>query len=165
MGKLYYDLTTNVTVQKEGLFPTLVDLFIFQTVDGNYLEVESQGREEFTNNNGDLSGEWQDHVMYRRLDASFNEIDEEFLEIDRDTVFEALISDPATKLIGFRVDEESLDEHGYAADFVPECTEASITIVFSGLDDVKHIDFSATSLLTDGQIETAVHNALGRGGN
>lgn len=169
MGNLFYDLQTNITTQKEDIFPTCVDHLIFQTADGNYLEIESQGKDEFTHENGHLSGHWQDHVMYRRLDACFNLLpDDEFHNIDdRDIVFEKLISDPATKLIGFRVDEESLGEHGYGPSFVPECSEASVAIDFinSKGTDVLYRSFKATDLLTDEQIEAAIRSSLGKGGN
>jgi hypothetical protein len=169
MGNIDYSLKTNITVQKEGIFPTCLDHLIFQTADGSYLEVESQGRDEFTHNNGELVGQWQDHVMYRRLDACLDYIgDGDFSDIDRDDCFYGLIMDPATKMVGFRVDEESLSEHGYSDDFVPECSNASVWITFihekhgSGVHTPR---FKADKLLTDGALEATIKESLGRGGS
>lgn len=168
MGNVDYSLKTNITVQKDDVFPTCLDHLNFQTADGNYLEVESQGRDEFTHKNGELSGQWQDHVMYRCLDAGLDYIgDGEFSDIDRDDRFYSMIMDPATKLVGFRVDEESLTEHGYPDNFVPECNGANVWITFihergSGVHTPR---FTADKLLTDGALEVAINETLGRGGN
>lgn len=106
--------------------------------------------------------------MYRCLDAGLDYIgDGEFSDIDRDDHFYSLIMDPATKLVGFRVDEESLTEHGYPDNFVPECSCANVWITFihergSGVHTPR---FTADKLLTDGALEVAISETLGRGGN
>lgn len=166
MGNLYYDLETNITFQKEDIFPTCIDHFIFQTADGNYLEVESQGYDEFTHNNGNLNGSWTDHVKYRRLDPALVSIDDDFHEIDDDAVFYTLISAASTKLVGFRVDEESLDEHGYDADFVPKCTIARVHLMFirPGHQFVEDKDFEAENLRTDDELIRFAQETLGYSG-
>lgn len=165
MGSLYYELKTNVTIQKEGAWPSTIDHLIFQTPDGNYLEVESQGLEQFENENGVLAGHWRGNVMYRRLDERLDYLGGgEFSVIDNDEFFYTLIMNSETKLVGFRVDEDSLVENGYSDLFVPECNGAEVWFDFSCDNEVYSPRFKADRLLTDGALEIAISEVLGRGG-
>lgn len=166
MGKLYYDFETNIT-PNEDLFPPCPEHFVFLTADGNYLEIESQGEEDLEYNNGCVNGEWRYDVMYRRWDASFRENigSEDFSPIDEDDLFQSLIGDPQTKLVGFRFGEDALTEHGYDTSFVPECTSISIKINFTNNDSIHEFDFDEDRLLTDGELEAAIQSSLGKGGN
>lgn len=164
MGSLEYSLETNITNLKNDIFPVCLDRLIFQTADGNYLEVESQGFDEFDYTDGELVGRWKDNVVYRQLDATLNITgDGEFRSIDNDELFYALITALATNLVGFRVDEEGLCEHGFPEEFVPECKEADIRINFSNGDEFCCARFNADELLTESNLWLIIRENFGRG--